>query len=230
MWENLPVSTIEDIIRRLEAFFGVPQRGEPKDPLSELIFTILSQNTTDMNRDRAYERLRGRFPDWEDVLRADLSEIEDAIRVGGLGPQKSKRIKAILAEIYAKTGVLSLGYLANLPPDQARRELLAFNGVGEKTAAVVLLFALGMPAFPVDTHILRVTGRLGLIPPNSDAGSAHARLGALIAPDKYYPTHINLITLGRTLCKPRKPRCAECPLQPLCPYGRQLLDRLLSLQ
>jgi len=215
----------EDIIGRLEAFFGVPDRGQPKAPLSELIFTILSQNTTDTNRDRAYERLRGRFPRWEDVLNAEESEIEQAIRVGGLGPQKSKRIKAILVEIYEKTGKLSLDYLAQWRPEQARQALLAFKGVGHKTAAIVLLFSLGMPAFPVDTHILRVTGRLGLIPQNADAAAAHARLGALIPPDRYYPAHINLIKLGRTFCKPRTPRCAECPLVPVCPYGRGVLDR-----
>jgi endonuclease-3 len=214
----------DEIINRLDAFFGVPERGRPKDPLSELIFTILSQNTTDTNRDRAYERLRGRFPRWEDVLGADVSEIEDAIRVGGLGPQKSKRIKAILAEIREKTGRLSLDYLAESPPEEARRELLAFNGVGNKTAAIVLLFSLGMPAFPVDTHVLRVTRRLGLVPENATADAAHAIMGGLIPPDRYYPAHINLIRLGRTLCKPRNPHCAECPVPPLCPYGRRILD------
>jgi endonuclease-3 len=214
----------DEIINRLDAFFGVPDRGRPKDPLSELVFTILSQNTTDTNRDRAYERLRGRFPKWEDVLRADASEIEDAIRVGGLGPQKSKRIKAILTQINRKTGRLSLDYLAGMPPAEARRELLAFNGVGNKTAAIVLLFSLGMPAFPVDTHVLRVTRRLGLIPSNATADAAHEIMGGLIPPDRYYPSHINLIRLGRTLCKPRNPRCAECPVRTLCLFGRALLD------
>lgn len=215
------MTDIDDIIGRLEAHFGVPKRGPAKDPLSELIFTILSQNTTDKNRDRAYERLRGRFARWEDVLEADPSEIEEAIRVGGLGPQKSKRIKAILGEIYRETGTLSLDYLSRLRPEQARETLLAFNGVGQKTAAIVLLFSLNMPAFPVDTHILRVTRRLGLIPPAADAAAAHAILGALIPPAKYYPTHVNLIGLGRSLCKPKNPGCAECPLLPLCPFGNE---------
>lgn len=224
LWENLPMGDVHDIIRRLDALFGVPERGRPKDPLSELIFTILSQNTTDTNRDRAYERLRDRFPRWEDVLAADPSEIEDAIRVGGLGPQKSKRIKAILVEIQEKTGKLSLDYLAQWEPEKARQALLAFNGVGHKTAAIVLLFSLGMPAFPVDTHILRVTGRLGLIPQGADAAAAHAILGGLMPRDYYYPVHINLIKLGRTLCKPRNPRCTECPLRSLCRFGREFLD------
>lgn len=216
---------IDDIIGRLEDFFGVPERGHPKDPLSELIFTILSQNTTDTNRDRAYERLRNRFPRWEDVLAADLPEIEEAIRVGGLGSQKSKRIKAILSEIREKTGTLSLDYLADRRPEEARRELLLFNGVGRKTAAIVLLFSLGMPAFPVDTHVMRVTRRLGLITEKTNADAAHEVLGGLVPPDKYYPTHINLIRLGRTLCKPRNPRCSECPLAPVCRFGREFLNR-----
>jgi len=216
---------IEDIILRLEATFGVPKRERPKDPLSELVFTILSQNTTDTNRDRAYGRLCARFGRWEDVMAADPSEIEEAIRVGGLGAQKSKRIKAILTEIHRKTGRLSLDYLSGMEPEQARQELLAFNGVGDKTAAIVLLFSLGMPAFPVDTHVLRVTRRLGFIPKNADAAAAHAILGGLVPPDKYYPTHINLITLGRTLCKPRNPRCGQCPLLALCPFGSTSPDR-----
>jgi endonuclease III len=219
------ISGIGEIIERLEDYFGVPERGRPKDPLSELIFTILSQNTTDKNRDRAYERLRARFPRWEGVLRADSSEIEEAIRVGGLGPQKSKRIKAILGEIHDRTGELSLDYLAGLRPEEARQVLLAFNGVGQKTASIVLLFSLGMPAFPVDTHILRVTGRLGLIPPRADAAAAHTILGALVPPEKYYPTHINLIAMGRSLCKPRNPRCTECPLLASCPFGKNIVNR-----
>jgi endonuclease-3 len=219
------VGNVDEIIRGLEAFFGVPVRGVTKDPLSELIFTILSQNTTDSNRDRAYERLKNRFPRWEDVVPADASQIEEAIRVGGLGSQKSKRIKAILADIEQRTGRLSLDYLAELGPEEARRALLSFVGVGNKTAAIVLLFSLGMPAFPVDTHILRVTRRLGLIPPKADAAAAHEILGSAIPPEKYYPTHLNLIRLGRTICRPRSPRCPECPLLTLCPFGQALLNR-----
>jgi endonuclease-3 len=219
------MGTVDEVIERLEAFFGVPRRGVPKDPLSELIFTILSQNTNDTNRDRAYERLKERFPRWEDVLAADAARIEDAIRVGGLGPQKSKRIKAILGEIQSTTGHLSLDYLAGWEPDRARQALLSFNGVGNKTAAIVLLFSLGMPAFPVDTHVLRVTGRLGLIPPKAGADAAHGILGSIIPPDKYYPAHINLIRLGRTLCRPKNPRCRECPLLTICPYGSELINR-----
>ena len=219
------MTDIDTIIGKLETRFGIPEKEKTKDPLSELIFTILSQNTTDKNRDRAYERLRGRFVRWEDVLAADTSEIEDAIRVGGLGPQKSKRIKAILGEIYEKTGTLSLDYLASLGAEQARKTLLSFNGVGQKTAAIVLLFSLDIPAFPVDTHILRVTRRLGLIPAGANADAAHTILGALIPTDKYYPAQRNLIMLGRSLCKPKNPRCADCPLLALCRFGQEFLDR-----
>ena len=219
------MSDISRIIASLEACFGIPEEIKPKDPLSELIFTILSQNTTDKNRDRAYENLTRRFGRWEDVMYADASEIEHEIRVGGLGPQKSRRIKAILEEIYAKRRSLSLDYLADLGVDDARRELLSFVGVGQKTAAIVLLFSLGRPAFPVDTHILRVTRRLGLIPQKADASKAHQILGDLVPPEKYYPAHINLIRLGRTLCRPKNPRCADCPLMASCPFGREFVNR-----
>jgi endonuclease-3 len=219
------VDDISRIIAKLEGYFGIPERKEPEDPLSELVFTILSQNTTDVNRDRAYASLRRRFPRWEDVMEAPASEIEHEIRVGGLGPQKSRRIKTILGEIHAARGSLSLDYLGGLPVDEARRELLTFVGVGEKTAAIVLLFSLGKPAFPVDTHVLRVTKRLSLVPTSADAAKAHRILGDLVPPEKYYSAHLNLIRLGRTLCKPRNPRCVECPLLSLCRFGRESLDK-----
>jgi endonuclease III len=213
------MSAVGDIIARLEARFGVPRPGAAKDPLSELIFTILSQNTTDTNRDRAYERLRRRFPLWEDVETGDVADIEEAIRVGGLGAQKSGRIKAILAEIRRRAGALDLSYLDDMSIDEAAAELLSFDGVGRKTAAIVLLFSLGRPAFPVDTHVLRVTKRLGLVPPKAGADAAHDILGGMIPPVKYYPTHINLITLGKLLCRPRNPQCPACPLVDLCPFA-----------
>jgi endonuclease-3 len=213
------------IIAALEEHFGVPRPERVKDPLSELVFTILSQNTTDKNRDRAYDNLKRHFYHWEDVMAATAAQIEEQIRVGGLGPQKSKRIKTILTEIVRRRGELSLDYLRDLDTDDARHELLSFVGVGEKTAAIVLLFSLGKPAFPVDTHVLRVTKRLGLVPEKADATKAHRILGDLVPSEKYYPSHINLIHLGKTICRPKNPRCPECPLLTCCPYGRELVKR-----
>jgi endonuclease-3 len=213
------VERIENIIDTLKVHFGTPERKNPKDPLSELIFTIFSQNTNDQNRDRAYARLLSRFPRWEDVMRADPSTVEDAIRVGGLGHQKSRCIQAILKELYAERGDLSLDFLDELSADEAKAKLLTYVGVGLKTASIVLLFSLGKPAFPVDTHIFRVGKRLGLIPENADERAAHGIMEELIPEDEYYSFHINLITLGRSLCRPRNPRCDQCPLARYCPFG-----------
>ena len=207
----------EEIIRILKGYFGDPIKDETKDPLSELIFTILSQNTTDKNRDRAYENLRGRFPNWEDVLKADVSDVEGAIRIGGLGAQKSRRIKAILEEIYTERGELRLDYLNDLKTSRARERLLQFKGVGPKTAAIVLLFSLDRPAFPVDTHIMRVGGRLGFFPKSIDPEGAQGVMEGLVKEEEYYPFHINLISLGREFCKPKNPRCETCPVLEFCP-------------
>lgn len=219
------MSTVLQIITALESYFGVPRPERIKDPLSELVFTILSQNTTDKNRDRAYDNLKRCFYHWEDVMSASAAQIEEQIRVGGLGPQKSKRIKTILTQIRQKHGELSLDYLRDLETQDARNELLSFVGVGEKTAAIVLLFSLGKPAFPVDTHVLRVTKRLGLVPEKADATKAHRILADLVPSEKYYPTHINLIQLGRTICKPKNPHCDDCPLLTFCPFGIEFVKR-----
>lgn len=216
---------VKKITRALEEYFGIPEIREPKDPLSELIFTILSQNTTDLNRDRAYSNLKSRFPRWVDIMNADAGDIEEAIRIGGLGHQKSLRIKAILEEIHRERGDLNLDYLREIEDHEVKKRLLSFLGVGLKTASIVMLFSLGRPAFPVDTHILRVGKRLGLIPANSDAKAAHEVMGRCVPKDKYGSFHINLIRLGREICKPKSPKCQKCPVLPFCPFGRGVLEK-----
>lgn len=198
--------------------YGNPTWRNPLPPLDELVSTILSQNTNDINRDRAYNALQARFPDWEAVRDAPESEVIEAIRSAGLANQKGPRIQAVLRQITAEVGCLDLGFLKELPADQAQEWMLRFNGVGPKTAAIVLLFSLDKPAFPVDTHIYRVTGRIGLRPAKMSVEAAHEHLAALFPPDTYYAAHLNLIRLGREICQARQPRCPQCPLKELCDY------------
>ncbi|MEE8448789.1 MAG: endonuclease III [Thermodesulfobacteriota bacterium] len=207
---------VKEMINRLERHFGQPKPRPGRDPLSELIFTILSQNTSDVNRDRAFQSLTSRFSSWERVSRASPSAIASAIRPGGLANVKSLRIKAILTEIKRRYGCLSLDLLGNLPQEEVRDILLSFNGVGPKTVACVLLFSLGQPAFPVDTHVFRVAKRLGLLPAKATPERAHEIMERLVPPAKYYSFHINLIRLGRTICVPRSPRFDRCPLKDMC--------------
>lgn len=198
--------------------FGYPEWRNPLPPLDELVSTILSQNTNDLNRDRAFEALRRCFPTWEMVRDANEAAVIDAIRPAGLANQKGPRIQAVLREITAERGRLELDFLADIDDvEQARAWLMKFNGVGPKTAAIVLLFSLQKPAFPVDTHIYRVSGRLGLRPLEMSVEQAHPYLEALFLPSAYYPAHLNLIRLGRETCQARKPNCPACPLRELCP-------------
>lgn len=207
-----------EIHRRLLDFYGYPRWRQPLPAIDELVSTILSQNTNDTNRDRAFLALRSRFPTWEAVRDAEPGEVIEAIRPAGLANQKGPRIQRVLREITEQRGDLDLDFLQEFTPEEARRWLLRFKGVGPKTAAIVLQFSLGMPAFPVDTHIFRVSGRLGLRPKNMNAEQAHEFLGELLPPQAYYPAHLNLIRLGREICQARSPRCPVCPLQDLCDY------------
>ncbi len=208
---------IERIHQRLVEAYGEPE-WTPRDPLAVLVSTILSQNTNDLNRDRAYERLRERFPTWEAVRDAPVEELVAAIRPAGLAPTKAPRIQETLRRIWAERGEFSLDFLADMPLEAARAWLLSIPGIGPKTAAIVLLFAFGRPAFPVDTHIHRVSRRLGLIPARATREQAHTLLEALIPPDLYYPLHLNLIALGRDVCHPRKPECGRCVLRDECDF------------
>ena len=204
---------------RLEREFGRPRLGRRYPPLDELILTILSQSTNDRNRDRAYASLRRRFPSWEEVLEADRAALEESIRVGGLARTKSGVIQEVLRRVRSDQGRLSLEVLRRMPLPEARRYLMGFKGVGEKTAACVLLFSCRRPAFPVDTHIERVTRRLGWVPAKASSKRTHAIMSDLVPPDRTLTAHVNLITLGRRICRPRAPICPRCPLGRLCPYA-----------
>ncbi len=210
--------------QRLLAHFGHPEWRDPLPPLDELISTILSQNTNDRNRDLAYQSLRRRFPAWEQVRDADPAEVVEAIRIAGLANQKGPRIQAVLREITAERGVLDLSFLNELPTERADAWLTHFKGVGPKTAAIVLVFSLGRPAFPVDTHVYRVSGRIGLRPQKMTVEEAHLHLAGLFTPADYGPDHLNLIRLGREICHARKPDCERCPLNDLCDYYAALKE------
>ena len=202
----------------LAARFGVPVWTGRSDPLTSLIVTVLSQNTNDQNRDRAYRSLKGRFPTWEDVLAADSEAIEAAIRVGGLGRQKSQRIKQILQWVKNRYGKLSLDALQDMPTGEVYELLGALPGVGTKTVSVVLAFACGRDVFPVDTHIHRIARRLGLVPAKATAEKTHQIMAGLVPQGKAYSFHLNLLEFGRTLCKAQRPRCEECLIARHCVF------------
>lgn len=213
-----------EVHRRLLAHFGRPEWRHPLPALDELVSTILSQNTNDRNRDAAFNALRERFPTWEQVRDAPPEAVIAAIRSAGLANQKGPRIQAVLQQITAERGGLDLTFLHDLPPEEAHAWLTRFKGVGPKTAAIVLVFSLGMPAFPVDTHIYRVSGRLGLRPAKMTVEQAHPHLAALFPPEEYGAAHLNLIRLGREVCHARQPACARCPLRQVCPVGREVVS------
>jgi len=210
------------VYARLVDYFGEPTWRMALSPLDELVSTILSQNTNDRNRDQAYESLRARFPTWELVRDAEPDQVVAAIRSAGLANQKGPRIQTILCQITAERGSLDLDFLRQLPSDEAQAWLLRFNGVGPKTAAIVLQFSLGKPAFPVDTHIYRVSGRLALRPIGMTVEQAHLHLAGLFLPETYGTAHLNLIRLGREICQARRPNCPACPLMDICAYYKNL--------
>jgi endonuclease III len=206
------------IHEKLLVAFGNPTWRNPLPPIDELVSTILSQNTNDLNRDRAFNALHAKFPTWESVRDAKTREVVNAIRPAGLANQKGPRIQKVLIEITEERGDLDLWFLKDLPLEEARAWLMKFNGVGPKTAAIVLCFSLSRPAFPVDTHIYRVTGRIGLRPETMTVEQAHPYLEALFPPETYYAAHLNLIRLGREVCHARNPDCPKCPIRKLCDY------------
>lgn len=185
--------------------------------------TVLSQHTSDVNTARAFAGLKERFPRWEDVAAAPKSDVAGAIRPGGLADQKAPRIQAILREVVRREGSLSLDRLRDLGDQEVEDYLCSLPGVGPKTAACVLVFSMGRAAFPIDTHVHRVTARLGWIPDNASADKAHALLKKTVPPELRYELHVQLITHGRTICKARMPRCSECVLLDLCDAGPRLL-------
>lgn len=220
MDEQTLKSKTTQVHQRLLETYGEPAWRPHLEPVAELVSTILSQNTNDVNRDVAFERLRVRLPTWEAVRDAEVAEVIDAIRPAGLANQKGPRIQQALRLITEERGELSLDFLADLPLDEAKAWLNAIKGVGPKTTAIVLLFSLGRPAFPVDTHVHRVSKRLGLIGPKVSREKAHDLLEDLVDPDDYYAFHLNLIRHGRGVCSSRSPDCPNCPLNDLCDYDR----------
>lgn len=213
---------VRAVHRRLLRHFGDLDPPRRTDPLDELILTVLSQHTSDANADRAFGSLRGRFPTWGAVVRARPAEVAEAIRSGGLANTKAPRIRSILREVSEREGRFDLSRLRRLSDVEVVRYLTSLPGVGPKTAAVVLAFALGRPALPVDTHVHRVATRLGWVPRTS-AESAHRRLETLVRPELRVPLHVGLIRLGREICKSGRPRCESCPLVELCPTAPSVL-------
>jgi endonuclease-3 len=211
------VLTPKEIIDLLRQEYGELRWRPRSDPMSELVGTILSQNTSDTNSGRAFARLRERFPTWESLLGADPTAIAEAIRVGGLARMKAPRIRAVVGEVWARRGSFDLAFLAEISLEEAKAWLRSLPGVGPKTAACVLLFALGRPALPVDTHVYRVAKRLGLVPARVGTAEAHGLLEGMLAPDEVYPFHMSLIKHGRRICKAQRPLCPQCVLAHGCP-------------
>ena len=208
----------------LENMFGTPKWSGAEDVLACLIKTILSQNTTDVSRDKGYKRLKEKFPTWEDVLQADVKAVEESIKVAGLGNQKATTIKNLLSWLKAEYGELSLEFIHDMKTEEGLDLLCQHKGIGIKTASVTLSFACGREVFPVDTHILRISKRLALIPQNCSADKAHAELPKIVPKGKSYPFHMNLIYFGRRICNARKPLCEECPFTQHCLYFEENSD------
>jgi len=240
------------VIDELAAAYGRPVRDPRLEPVSELVLTILSQNTADINSERAFAALRSAYPsdravashrvatadgterppegwggigldagappDWAEVEAAPLPELVDVIRPGGLGPQKAPRIQAALRAIRERAGTHDLAFLAELPPREARDWLTAIPGIGNKTASIVLLFCFGMPLMPVDTHVERVSRRIGLVPPNAGPDEAHEIYAHLLDPADVHAAHVLLIQHGRRICDARRPACGRCPIGPRCRF------------
>ena len=222
-----PPSDLGLLIARLEEAYGLPEARPHGDAISELVLTILSQNTSDGNSGRAFSRLLQAFGDWDAIADAPLPALIEAIAPGGLAPTKAPRIQAALRDIRERTrdrgaGGYDLGFLREMPVDEARAWLTSLHGVGTKTASCVLLFALGRPAMPVDTHVFRVAMRLGLIPERTATAAmtpekAHDMLEAMVPPDDFHAFHIGLIKHGRRTCTAQRPKCDTCVLADLCP-------------
>jgi endonuclease-3 len=214
---------VEFALERLGERYGHPTWAGPRlDAVSELVLTILSQNTADTNSFRAFTLLRARYSSWDEVLAAPTDELVDVIRPGGLAPTKGRRIQHVLAEVKeASHGTWDLSFLATLPLREARDWLVALPGIGRKTAAIVLLFNFGRPALPVDTHVHRVATRLGMLPPRTPLERAHDLLEEVLRPEEVYAFHVELIRHGRDTCRAPRPICGLCPLTDVCAYFAQ---------
>jgi endonuclease-3 len=221
-WSRPPARRVRGIRDRLRLVYGRPVAEPHRQPVEELVLTVLSQSTNDRNRDVAYLRLRDRFPSWEAVREAPNEEVEAAIRPGGISKVKSQRIQAILREL---PDPIALDELETLPIEAARDRLTALPGVGRKTAACVLLFAYGRPDVPVDTHVSRVGTRLGLFRPGAPFEELHDDMLSIVASMRSerrqeLELHVNLLRHGRRTCHAQRPRCEDCALLRMCPTGR----------
>ncbi|MBI63886.1 MAG: DNA lyase [Chloroflexi bacterium] len=197
--------------------YGDLKWRDEMETLDELIFTVLTQNTSDINAEKAFKNLKSRYINWDEIAKSTDEKLERIIRIGGLGKQKSIRIKKILKEIYLRTGGYNLSILKDMTFNEVKEWLITLPGVGPKTAAVVMSFALKLPAFPVDTHIHRISKRLGYINKNTSAEKAHEIMEKIILPEDRFDFHILLITHGRKICKANNPKCSICPLTSYCP-------------
>lgn len=207
---------------QLQDLYGHPQWRQHLPPIDELVSTILSQSTSDGNRDKGFFALKERYSDWHELLDAPVEDIVAAIRPAGLANQKGPRIQEALRFIIAERGELNIDFLADMPVDEARDWLVQIKGVGLKTASIIMLFSFDRPAFPVDTHVHRISRRVGLVGPKVNAEKAHHVMEMLGEPETFYSLHLNLIQHGRQVCLARKPRCESCVLQDECDYFQEL--------
>lgn len=215
---------LNQVEERLDQIYGVPTWHIFLPAVDELVCTILSQNTNDINRDKAFDKLKATFPTWEAVRDADPDAVMDAIRVAGLANQKGPNIQAALRFITEERGEIDLDWLRDYSYEDAISWLTQMKGVGVKTASIVLVFSLDIPAFPVDTHIYRVTGRLGLRPAKMNIENAHWWFASSAKPQSFGTLHMNIISLGRDTCQARKPKCGACPVEDICTYTEKVFD------
>jgi len=216
--------TVSSCLDDLEALWRNEAMGHPPgsdDPLDGLVLTLLSQNTNDSNRDRAFVSLKARFPSWAEAAKSAPSDIADAIRSGGIANVKAARILVILERVFSEFQDYSLMDLKNWNTHRVRAFLQNIPGIGPKTIACVLLFDLGRPAFPVDTHVARVSRRLGWASQKTHPEEIEKILEAVVEEDRYLGGHLNIITHGRHICAARRPRCMECPLRDRCGHYKE---------
>jgi endonuclease III len=214
--------TPAEILELLTPSYGRTEWRPHGDGTGELVLTLLSQNTADSNSGRAFSRLLEKYADWQAVIDAPLAEVEDTIRPGGLAPTKAPRLQHLLADVRERAGGFDLSFLRERPLAEARQWLRELTGVGPKTAACVLVFALGLPGLPVDTHVHRVALRLGLAPPKLPPEKVQELLEATVPPEDQFLFHVMLIRHGRHTCSSQRPACGRCPLLPGCPFGQAL--------
>lgn len=223
MLDDDPAETMRRVVENLEGHYGRRRAPRGRDAMDELIATILSQQNSSQSTEAVFRTLKTRFPRWDEARAANVNEIEEAIRAGGLSKQKSVRIKKLLESVHAERGDFDLSFLKRRSADDACAYLMRFDGVGPKTARCTLLFTFAMPVFPMDVHIFRIVERLGLLTPNTPDEAAHRTITALVPKGKHYAAHVLLIEHGRKVCRPTKPRCNECCLIEYCPDGHQRL-------